>query len=222
MEINQTLQRILETRTVSDGATEYKLGAEIPRGEGEFICDLITRNRPRKTLEIGCAFGISSLFICDALRRTESDFVHIIIDPFQHEDWHGIGVGNLEKAGFSGRYHLIEKRSEIALPELLDSGEKFDFAFIDGWHTFDQTLVDFFYLNKMLNTNGLIVFDDAKWRSVRRVVRHALTYPCYRLAGYWPKKLSNRLVLNPVGRARCVAIRKVLDDNRGQHWYVRF
>ena len=49
--------------------------------------------------------------------------------------------------------------SYIALPKLLEKYKYnyFDFIFIDGFHTFDYTLVDFFFSNLLLKINGIIV-----------------------------------------------------------------
>jgi len=40
----------------------------------------------------------------------------------------------------------------------LARGVKIDFAFVDGWHTFDYTLIDFFYIDKILRSGGLVSF----------------------------------------------------------------
>ena len=59
------------------------------------------------------------------------------------------------------------------MPELLeDNEEKFDFIFIDGWHTFDYTLLDFFYADKLLRKGGIIIIDDAKHLGVAKCVRY--------------------------------------------------
>ena len=124
-----------------------------------------------KTLEIGCAYGISSLFICLSAEG-RCNFSHTIIDPFQFSQWKGIGVNNLKLAGVQN-YKLVEKKSEFALPELLEKGEgKFDFIFIDGWHTFDHTLVDCFYSTRLLRVGGILVIDDVAYPSVARVVNY--------------------------------------------------
>ena len=41
---------------------------------------------------------------------------------------------------------------------------------IDGWHTFDHTLVDFFYVDLLLDIDGLIFFDDTEMPSTSRVI----------------------------------------------------
>ena len=152
--INPVVKQILMSKTVTDEfGNNHKLRSEIGPDKGEFIWALIQSNEIEHSIEIGCAFGISSLYICDALSQKESPR-HVIIDPFQSTTWHGVGVNNLQTAGFSF-YELIEKPSEIALPTLLQNEERFDFAFIDGYHTFDHALLDFFYLNRLLKIQGL-------------------------------------------------------------------
>jgi hypothetical protein len=75
----------------------------------------------------------------------------------------------------------MEQPSEFALPKLLESGETFDFGFIDGYHSFDHALVDFFYLNRMIRVGGMIVFDDANWPSINKLIRYLRNYPAYQL-----------------------------------------
>ena len=72
-------------------------------------------------------------------------------------------------ACWSEDLHLVEERSEFALPTILTSNEgRFDFIFIDGWHTFDHTILDCFYAIRLLRVGGYLVLDDAHWRSVTR------------------------------------------------------
>jgi hypothetical protein len=83
---------------------------------------------------------------------------------------------------------------------------------VDGWHTFDHTLLDFFYINRMLNVNGVVVFDDADMPAVRKCVRYIASYPAYGVLGQvsrdalnWKWRLLGRLrnlirsVTSPVG-----------------------
>lgn len=148
----------------------------ISRQEGEFIQSLILNNPTiNKTLEIGCAWGLSSLFICLAIN--DRDFAHhTIIDPFQESQWDNVGVNNLINAGFS-QFQLIQEKSEIALPNLLANSEaEYDFVFIDGWHTFDQTLLDLFYAIRLIRLGGIVVIDDLTMPSVRQAVDYYLQF----------------------------------------------
>jgi len=175
---------------VEDKGFSYKK-TSIPTPEGEFLWSQIREHNYTKTIEIGCALGMSSLYICDALSRFE-EVSHTIIDPYQTTQWKSIGVNNLRKLGFHF-FTLIEEPSEIALPRLVKEKLTFDFAFIDGWHTFDHTLVDFFYLNRLIRVGGMIVFDDTRYPSVSRVLRYVAKYPNYAIVkGKEEQKLAGR------------------------------
>lgn len=187
MEMNEVLQAILASKKVTtDSGIERPLDYHIDSAEGEFVQSLIRKHRPRVVLEVGCAYGISSLYIGEALRE-HGGTKHIIIDPGQHfpygrgpnTGFEGIGLANLKRAGYYDRVEFYEEASFECLPKLLARNEKIDFAFLDGEHTFDYVLVDFFYVDKLLSVGGIIVFDDLQYASIRKVCRYVLTNLCY-------------------------------------------
>ncbi|WP_293873707.1 class I SAM-dependent methyltransferase [Flavobacterium sp.] len=174
---NKFVETLFEKKIVQDEAlNDIPLHSGVSEKDGEFLQKIILENKFKNTLEIGCAFGISSLYICAASSQNE-DYSHTIIDAFQ-TDWKNIGVLNLKRAGFTS-FELIENLSEIALPQLLDKNKKYDFAFIDGWHTFDHVMIDFFYINRMLEVGGVITFHDLDMPSQKKLFRYILNYPCY-------------------------------------------
>ena len=152
--MNPILQEIYKTNftTTPDGG-KVSIGVDsIDRNEAEFLYQIVAELKPTVTLEVGLAYGISALVICDALRKTPSNR-HIIIDPFQIRNWRwgGIGLHNLRRAGYEQLIEFHETYSYRALPQLEATGEKIDFAFIDGCHSFDFVLVDIFYIDKTLS-----------------------------------------------------------------------
>ena len=180
--------------------------------DGEFLWHLIRDNGYRKTIEIGCALGISSLYICDAVSKF-SNPSHTIIDPKQETGWSNIGIRNLRARSIS-HFSFSKEPSELALPKLLERNETFDFGFIDGWHTFDHALLDFFYLNRLIGIGGLIVFDDANWPSISRLLRYIIRYPAYKVTS--PR--SEAIKVSP----NIVAFVKVAEDDRNFDWYEPF
>ncbi len=176
---NPLIRRIYESGTVTTPAGDtYPLNAAIPPDAGDVLFRAIADDRTVvKTLEVGCAYGLSSLHICSALAGREGAG-HTIIDPFQNSECHGVGIHHLKSAGFDF-FDLIEERSEFALPRLAERGETFDLVFVDGWHTFDHTLVDCFYGNRLLRTGGYLAIDDTDWPAVRRAADYFLNYPCF-------------------------------------------
>ena len=87
-----------------------------------------------------------------------------------------------------------------------------------GWHTFDHTLIDFFYLNRMLEVGGTIVIDDVGLPAVRKLVRYVLNYPAYELAGSVKlelsvkKKIYNNLISPPLKLASQLIPSKIKND----------
>lgn len=198
----ELLNNIFETNTVADeNGNSFPLNSNLDQEEGQFLQKIIKEHEPVKTIEVGCAYGISSLYICSAL-QAKKEHQHTIIDPFQSSDWRNIGRNHLKIAGIEN-FEIIEVPSELALPKLLSEKKKFDFGFIDGWHTFDHTLIDFFYLNRMINVGGVIVIDDVGLPSVNKFMRYILNYPAYKVIGNVAidvskkRKLFNTLISTP-------------------------
>lgn len=170
------------------------LASAISPEEGAFLHRLVRSSKALHSIEIGCAFGLSSLHICLAL-QDRPGASHTILDPFQTSAFDRAGVRLLERAGIDF-FRLIEERSEFALPKLLESGRQFDFCFIDGLHTFDQTLLDFYYLNRMLKVGGILAIDDINHPAVNKAAKYIITYPCYRLIGTAGRRGRQRRLLN--------------------------
>lgn len=242
------IRKIYEARSVVGlSGKAHKLTSEIDEQEGEFLSKLIHEDSSvQKTLEIGCAYGLSSLFICTALQGRDQAS-HLIIDPYQTTQWDGAGIKNLTDAGI-GFFAHIEEKSEIALPRLLAENEGgFDLIFIDGWHTFDHTLVDCFYATRLLRVGGYLVIDDVSFPSIRRVVAYFSNYPCYReydaiVENYaldW-KRILARTITSLISRktwakflapglyrklfddrkTKMIALKKTQEDNRDWNWHA--
>jgi predicted O-methyltransferase YrrM len=232
-EVDAIIQRIYHAGTVTahDGHVR-NLESSIDQREGGFLFDII-RNDPgvTRTLEVGCALGLSSLHICSALRGRPGAS-HVIIDPFQTAHWHGLGIKHLEDAGVDF-FKLLEVKSEFALPRQLEEGEgRFDFIFVDGWHTFDHTLLDCFYATRLLHVGGYLAIDDVTLPSVGQVVAFLKAYPCYEEHGWighegvqpsWKGRLAGRLGLPNSARlpvVSMVALKKIAEDVRPWDWHV--
>lgn len=195
-----------------DGETAERV-SEISGGihedEANLVADLVRRVNPAVTVEIGLGYGFSALTICAAAGAAEHK--HIVIDPHQSAYWGNGGLRTLEQAGFASRVTLMETFSYAALPELLKRGVVADLVFIDGWHTFDYAFVDFFYADKILRPEGLVVFDDADWPSIRPIVRYAVTNLGYKIAATLPEKRPREPIDTELGiEGSCIGLMKPL------------
>jgi predicted O-methyltransferase YrrM len=189
--MDEVLRSILSSKSVvtDDGITR-PLHSNISEEEGAFIQDIIRSAQPRVSLEVGCAYGISSLYICEALRQVNAA-KHIIIDPGQHfphgkgpfSGWEGIGLANLRRAGYADLIEFHEAPSYQCLARMTEEHAKIDFAFIDGAHTFDYVLVDVFLIDKLLKPGGIVIVDDYRYTSIRSVCQYVLLNLPYRYIG---------------------------------------
>jgi hypothetical protein len=237
--MNEVLREILKSKQVTDGTEILPLHSAMTVEEGGVIAKVFTTVKPDVSIEVGFAYGISTLFVCDALAENQKSSKHIVIDPTQTTGWRGIGLKNISRAGYAHFVELYEERSEIALPNLLSKGTKIQAAIIDGFHTFDHTLVDFFYVNKMLDFGGIVNFDDSDWPSIRRLTGHISTYPAYEVfmttglddayAGIRTRvrrRLAKATKISAFKRdwddASCIAFRKIAPDTRSWDWHVDF
>ncbi len=174
------LENIFTTGTVlSENGEVYPLHSHISLAEGLALQRIIEEFKPVCSLEIGFAYGISALFICEAMKKVGGK-KHIIIDPEQSSHrWRNVGKANLQRAHYDQMVDFYELPAHRALPLLEAQHTKIDFAFIDGWHTFDHALVDFFLVDCLLNVGGIIAFDDTHYASVRKVCRFVVTNRAY-------------------------------------------
>jgi predicted O-methyltransferase YrrM len=163
--------------------------AGIKRNEGEALYGLVRELNACRTLEVGMAWGLSALFLCQGHKDAghppiglDGRAAHTAVDPFQVKGFHSMGVHNLEKAGLGKYVRFVEESSHTALPRMVKEGEKFDLIFIDGCHLFDAALVDFFFADQLVEAGGHLVFDDLWMPAVRKVLGFVLSNRAYRIA----------------------------------------
>jgi predicted O-methyltransferase YrrM len=134
------------------------------------------RESSENTIEIGLAYGISTLFICEALlMKGDRNACHVALDPYQETGFKNCGLQFLEEAGVADmvEYHAVE--SQIALPQFVNENRRFDFAFVDGSHLFDRTFLDLIYLGRLVVPGGVVFADDYQLSSVAKAISFCLT-----------------------------------------------
>jgi predicted O-methyltransferase YrrM len=153
-----------------------------PEGDGEALRDLAVREGAARTIETGFAFGLSSLFLCEALLASgREDARHVAIDPDHFVEFDAAGRHSLREAGVGHLLEFVPEASDVALPRLEREGRRFDLGFVDGSHLFDDVLLDVHYLSRMVRPGGLIVLDDAWMRAVRVAIDFSVTNLGHRL-----------------------------------------
>ena len=133
----------------------------------------------KNVLEIGCYEGRATSFVCEKYLQSGTNYD--VIDTFK---------GTLEESGMENTMGKFKENqnfiydnfmhnisfypninfninigySQHQLPELEKKGNKYDFIYIDASHRADDTFMDAYYAHKMLNSKGLLIFDDYGWK----------------------------------------------------------
>lgn len=137
------------------------------------LCDIYINNNKLNILEIGLAYGTSTLIILNSIlkKKYPIDVLYTIIDMNQSKQWKNIGMKHINKFldinGLNNKtitIKLIEKHSNKILPRI---NIKYDIIFIDGSHDCNIVKNDIINSDKLLNINGLIIFDDVLHKGVR-------------------------------------------------------
>jgi predicted O-methyltransferase YrrM len=99
--INELIcKRLAASRLKKLGHDIYPVA--IGEAEGEALRTWVIKEKAVQTIEIGLAYGISALYICDGLKINKSPKIrHTVIDPYQGR-FKNRGLQSLKKARVMG------------------------------------------------------------------------------------------------------------------------
>jgi hypothetical protein len=129
--------------------------------------------RPARTLEVGFAFGASTLAFAASHRDLGHSAAsqHVALDPFQETVWDSTGLAAMEAAGLCGYLDYRPASSALELPKLLTYADRFGLIYVDGSHLVENVFIDAYYVTRLLDHGGVVVFDDSSDPNVRKVLR---------------------------------------------------
>ncbi len=191
---------------------KHYIGSGIKPPEGYHLYSLIKDNNFKNVCEVGMAYGMSSVYICQAFKDSGLSGQSLIsIDPNQSTQWENLGKLNLERAGLSGYSTVMEEKSFVAFSQLLERKYIFDLVFIDGMHLMDYTLSDLMYANKVTKVGSVIVLDDIRHKGVEKAFKFIL------------QNYNHWLYLgDALGKNTTATFLKIKDDERSWNYHVKF
>ena len=160
----------------SDGSVHKLSPIAITAAEGEALRSWVSREGATRTIEIGLGYGLSALFICEALLSGgDSSARHVALDPNQETSFADCGLQVLDEAGLRDLVEFHAEESQIALPRFVAEGWSFDLAFVDGNHRFDRVFLDLVYLGRLVRPGGIVFVDDYQLPAVARAASFCFT-----------------------------------------------
>lgn len=135
--------------------------------QGRTVYDFIVENKLGRIIELGFAHGKSTCYLAAAAEEVGGESRVVTMDradawkrqPNIHQLLAKCGLTSLVTPVFAGSSYTWE------LMKLLeqDPVPQFDFAYIDGGHTWDVSGFGFLLVDRMLAPGGWVLFDDLDW-----------------------------------------------------------
>jgi predicted O-methyltransferase YrrM len=137
--------------------------------QGHFLYELVHEFQPARCLELGTAYGVSTLYL---LAATDAGRVTTVeADPVRR----GVALRAFERFGVEDR---VESRLGLFadhIPAILaDSSEPLQFVFEDGPHVPEVTLDVFERVIDHVASGGILVFDDVYHHEGNEVAWHKI------------------------------------------------
>ena len=174
----KTVKEIFETNIIVDDKGErIRVHSHTPLEQGLFLQKIFDVINPKKSLEVGLAYGISTLFILEKHRDIKSsDRAHIVIEPFP---WGQTAIYNIQKEGLMNYVDIRNDLSDVIIPTLYLAKERIQFAYVDTTKLFDVVMQDFYFIDKILDVGGVIIIDDCDTGGINKVARFINGLPHY-------------------------------------------
>ncbi len=123
----------------------------ISRQQGEALKQLIIQNNFKNVVEFGTSFGISTIYLADAVKQTGGKVITTELIDTKAK----VAEQNIAKAGLE---EYVEIRLGDAMDTLKGETQTIDFLFLDGWK--DLYLPLFKMLEPYFHKNTLIYADN--------------------------------------------------------------
>ena len=178
-----SLQQIFATQTIEVDTTGERIPvhSNTTMEQGLFLQELFDMVKPARSLEVGFAYGISSLFILQKHSQYQSpERSHIVIEPDEY--WGPAAMHNIKKEGLASYIDIKKDYSDKILTQLFHEDHRIQYAYIDTTKRFDVVMQDFYFIDKIMDTGGVVILDDCggRWPGIQRVARYIHTLPHYK------------------------------------------
>jgi len=183
--VRQVIDRLIHDGKVisrSDSSIHNVFPVAVNAAEGEALRSWVIKEKAAHTIEIGFAYGLATLYICEGLLMNGDKAArHVVLDPYQAKSFKNCGLQSLDEAKVANMVEYYEEESQLALPRFVSEGRQFDFGFVDGSHLFDRVFLDLMYLGRLVRPGGVIFADDYQAQALQRAVSFCLKNLGWRL-----------------------------------------
>lgn len=113
-----------EPQPGNNGLVELDKITRISEPRGMWIYETCRRLKPKRSLEIGLAYGFSTIYILAAIDQTGEGH-HTALDPFQKDSWHGVGALQAKHLGMEPSFQMLEEFSVATFARFATQKDEF-------------------------------------------------------------------------------------------------
>lgn len=149
----------LKTEKYPSKKKPYPISYSINSDARKFLYFLIRITKPKKIIETGVAYGLSTAYILKALEDNGHGTLYSIdsvFRPWQSKEM----IGAIIPKDLKKNWKLVLGKSKEKLRELFDELENVDVFIHDSLHTYDNMTFEFDIALKQMKKNGIIISDD--------------------------------------------------------------
>ena len=159
----RTLRQPLEYAWAADICHHFQASSSFGK-TGRILSAIIRFARSERCLEAGTAYGMSALFILEAIRNNLGAGHLRTVEGF--EALYSLSSSMLkERYGDMVSCHLGNTQDE--LPKLAKTAGPFDFMFHDAGHSREDYIRDFNAVKDSFSPGAVVLFDDIRWENLR-------------------------------------------------------
>lgn len=165
---NPVLLQLLKDGSFEHQGQRFAINYSTPPAICRQYGELILERGFKAAVEIGTLFGLSTLHLAEALQHNGGSLDTIDI-RYEKREWsNGVTIENVHEVAERlvkesalddvVKFHI--GHSNEVLTNLIHSGKAYDFALIDGSHLFPIAMLDFIFVDRLMQEGGVIALDD--------------------------------------------------------------
>jgi hypothetical protein len=158
------LLTMIEQRSVptEQGGVVTLTDDDITLPQAELLFYLVTQTKPILTVETGFNHGLAASIITAAHVYNGLKGGHVPIQEQPRSFMDGIGFYTIERLDLPG-YQIMEHETGMVLPQmyLQKLNDGLSFVYFNSATEFDEQMMEYFYLGRLLNEGGIIAINTA-------------------------------------------------------------
>ncbi len=142
---------------------------------------LVARQQPESVLQVGLSNLNMMKAVCSACAENESTVITVIEPNLYQDDECNQILEQLQHEALDQTIEFMATSADQVLPDLYFQELSFDLVIMNPCPTYEETFVTFYYLNKMLLKDRLLIVDRASETIMRKLTRHLINELGYKV-----------------------------------------